>query len=114
MRGFSTEKSPFSISGEAMKGRSAYLDGAATTPIDPRVLDAMLPWMTSQFGNAHSRCPPKAIFSFGVCEKGVKRDTDLFAMPPAGRTCSGGSLKRPLKKLVSRYSVLPLSLARNM
>jgi len=31
------------------------LDGAATTPIDPRVLDTMLPWMTSLYGNAHSR-----------------------------------------------------------
>lgn len=32
-----------------------YLDNHATTPLDPRVLDAMLPWMTSSFGNAHSR-----------------------------------------------------------
>jgi cysteine desulfurase len=31
-----------------------YLDNAATTPIDPRVLDAMLPIMTEQFGNPHS------------------------------------------------------------
>jgi cysteine sulfinate desulfinase/cysteine desulfurase-like protein len=27
----------------------------ATTPLDPRVLDAMLPFMTEQFGNPHSR-----------------------------------------------------------
>jgi cysteine desulfurase len=27
----------------------------ATTPIDPRVLDAMLPFMTDQYGNPHSR-----------------------------------------------------------
>ncbi len=47
--------SAFSIAGEGIPGRSAYLDGAATTPIDPRVLDAMLPWMTSLFGNAPSR-----------------------------------------------------------
>lgn len=36
-------------------GRSIYLDMQATTPIDPRVLDAMLPSMTDAFGNAHSR-----------------------------------------------------------
>ncbi len=27
----------------------------ATTPMDPRVVDAMLPFMTEQYGNPHSR-----------------------------------------------------------
>jgi len=31
-----------------------YLDNHATTPIDPRVLDAMLPYLTTAFGNASS------------------------------------------------------------
>jgi cysteine desulfurase len=31
-----------------------YLDNQATTPTDPRVLDAMLPWFTRDFGNPHS------------------------------------------------------------
>jgi len=51
----SATKDTFSIGGEAFEGRAAYLDGAATTPIDPRVLDSMLPWMTSLYGNVHSR-----------------------------------------------------------
>ena len=32
-----------------------YLDMQATTPMDPRVVDAMLPFMTEQYGNPHSR-----------------------------------------------------------
>jgi cysteine desulfurase len=32
-----------------------YLDHHATTPLDPRVLEAMLPWLRDEFGNAASR-----------------------------------------------------------
>lgn len=31
-----------------------YLDHHATTPVDPRVLDAMLPWLGARYGNPHS------------------------------------------------------------
>ena len=32
-----------------------YMDHHATTPVDPRVLDAMMPYLTRAFGNASSR-----------------------------------------------------------
>src|SRR3990170_4450655 len=36
-----------------------YLDNAATTPLDPEVLQTMLPYLQGQFGN------PSSIYSYG-------------------------------------------------
>ncbi len=47
--------SSFNISDKQKSGRSVYMDYAATTPLDYRVLDKMLPYMTSFYGNPHSR-----------------------------------------------------------
>ena len=42
----------YSMSSEAPT--AVYLDYQATTPVDPRVVDAMVPWFSERFGNAHS------------------------------------------------------------
>src|SRR6476620_10709500 len=36
-----------------------YLDNAATTSLDPQVLEAMMPFLTEKFGN------PSSIYSYG-------------------------------------------------
>jgi cysteine desulfurase len=52
-----------------------YLDNHATTRMDPRVLDAMLPYFTESFGNAASRN-----HSFGwVAEEGVEKGRKQLA-----------------------------------
>lgn len=45
----------FAVRGEKLlTGKAAYLDVQATSPMDPRVVDAMIPYMTYNFGNPHS------------------------------------------------------------
>ncbi|XP_057784381.1 cysteine desulfurase, mitochondrial [Salvia miltiorrhiza] len=43
------------MKGVKISGRPLYLDMQATSPVDPRVLDAMLPYLLSRYGNPHSR-----------------------------------------------------------
>lgn len=43
------------MKGVRISGRPLYLDVQATAPVDPRVLDAMMPFYLSQYGNPHSR-----------------------------------------------------------
>ena len=52
-----------------------YLDYSATTPVDPRVVDAMIPWLRENFGNPASRS-----HSFGwTAEKAVDQARDQVA-----------------------------------
>jgi len=59
----------FSIKGDALQGRPAYLDFQSTTPTDPRVLDAMMPYMMGRYGNPHSKT-----HSFGWETEGAVED----------------------------------------
>src|SRR5687767_2838427 len=55
-----------------------YFDNHATTPVDPRVLDAMIPYFTENFGNAASRNHAYGWTAEDAVEKGRKQIATLI------------------------------------
>jgi len=59
-----------------------YLDHHATTPLDPRVLDAMMPYLTGKFGNAASRNHQFGWEAEQAVEESRKRISRLIGAAP--------------------------------
>ncbi|KTG36071.1 hypothetical protein cypCar_00002972 [Cyprinus carpio] len=62
--------------------RPLYMDFQATTPMDPRVLDAMLPYQVNYYGNPHSRTHAYGWESESAMEKARKQVADLIGADP--------------------------------
>ncbi|XP_027859502.1 cysteine desulfurase [Xiphophorus couchianus] len=62
--------------------RPLYMDFQATTPMDPRVLDAMLPFQVNYYGNPHSRTHAYGWESETAMETARKQVADLIGADP--------------------------------
>lgn len=67
---------------EPLELRPLYLDAQATTPLDPRVLDAMMPYSVSYYGNPHSRTHTYGWESEQAVEHARKQVADLIGADP--------------------------------
>lgn len=74
-----------------MQTLPVYLDYAATTPVDPRVLEAMLPYFTEHFGNAASTTHIHGEIARKAVEKGRQQVADLINAQPEEIVFTSGS-----------------------
>lgn len=59
-----------------------YLDYGATTPVDPRVVDAMIPWLREHFGNPASRSHAWGWEAEAAVEKAREQVSELINADP--------------------------------
>ncbi|GAA6063326.1 hypothetical protein JCM10212_005494 [Sporobolomyces blumeae] len=87
------ESSQASVDPQAKEnvGRPIYLDAQATTPTDPRVLDAMLPYMTNQYGNPHSKTHAYGWETEQAVDEGRKHIADLIGANPKDIVFTSGA-----------------------
>jgi len=68
-----------------------YMDYHATTPVDPRVLDAMLPYFREEFGNASSKSHPFGWHAEEAVEQARAEVAALIGASPKEIVWTGGA-----------------------
>lgn len=68
-----------------------YLDHHATTPCDPRVVGAMMPYFTERFGNAASRAHSFGKEAFRACESAREQIAALIHADPSEVILTSGA-----------------------
>lgn len=68
-----------------------YLDNSATTPVDPEVLDAMLPYLKEEYGNPSSRYYTLAVNAENAVEKAREQVASLINAKPKEIIFTGGA-----------------------
>jgi len=74
-----------------------YMDYGATTPVDPRVVDAMIPWLREHFGNPASRSHAWGWEAEEAVEKARVQVADLIGADPRQLTKLNGVMDAALK-----------------
>ncbi|MEO8124015.1 MAG: IscS subfamily cysteine desulfurase [Burkholderiales bacterium] len=68
-----------------------YLDYAATTPVDSRVVDAMIPWLGANFGNPASRSHAWGWEAEQIVEKSRAQVAELIGADPSEIVWTSGA-----------------------
>ncbi|WP_105176700.1 cysteine desulfurase family protein [Clostridium cagae] len=68
-----------------------YLDNSATTPVDPEVLDAMLPYLKEEYGNPSSRYYTLAVNAYNAVETAREQVASLINAEPKEIVFTGGA-----------------------